>query len=739
MGSYSSDEEFKKRLLKTFKREAEEQIKSIIEGLIEIEKMGFSSNYTHIIDRIFRNAHSLKGSSRTVNMLAIEEICQEMEGLFHKIKKGDLSFNSNMIETLLESCSILESVINNPEMQIPSKKIAESIKKLIDDKTYTNKPLEESNLPNTEKTQNTKLSQDSKLQKSSEAILKIDSNKFEALLNETEEIISLKGYLNNNLMTLNDLDDRIVRLLRYSTKLLSQTNKPDSLLNTLQSLNEDFKGLSVQFKQHKKFFKEGKFFLERKVDDILFELREIVMMPIASLLESFPIMIRDIAKSQNKEVEFIIEGKELHLDRRILDELRDPLTHIFRNAIDHGIETSQERLSVNKNPKAMIKFIANIEQGGEVVLKIMDDGKGIDIDALKERLLSKNLLTNNEISSLNQEEIISFIFKPEISTAKIVTNISGRGLGMTIVREKIESLGGTINVITERGKGSVFIIRLPVNISTIKIITFKAFNGDIYGIPTRNVAYSSRVKLSELKTVEGIDTVNIKGSLVSMIKIDDVLDITVGKNEKYDYINYIVINSDNKSLAFSIKELLTEEEVFLKPFQGQIRRIKNFIGAATISSGKTILILNSTDIVKSALKRGFVPTFRPEDVSVSVKKKSILIAEDSITARTLFKGILEGAGYDVKTAVDGLEALNLLKTRDYDLLLSDIQMPGLNGFELTEKIRNDRKLFRLPVVLITGLESQQDKERGIEVGANAYIVKSSFDQSNLLEVIRRLI
>ncbi|MCX8069833.1 MAG: response regulator, partial [Thermodesulfovibrionales bacterium] len=211
------------------------------------------------------------------------------------------------------------------------------------------------------------------------------------------------------------------------------------------------------------------------------------------------------------------------------------------------------------------------------------------------------------------------------------------------------------------------------------------------------------------------------------------------KTEKQDYVNYILINSDNKSVAFSIQEIIGEEEVFLKPFQGQIKRIKNFIGAATISSGNTILILNPADIVKSAVKKGFVPTYRPEDISVQIKKKSILIAEDSITARTLFKGILEGAGYEVKTAVDGLDAWNILRSNDFDLLVSDIQMPGLNGFDLTEKIRNDRKLFRLPVVLITGLESQQDKERGIEVGANAYIVKSSFDQSNLLEVIRRLI
>ncbi|MCX8070303.1 MAG: ATP-binding protein, partial [Thermodesulfovibrionales bacterium] len=520
MANLNTDEEFRKKLLKTFKTEAEGHIKSIIEGLLEIEKTDFKGDYTPIIDRIFRNAHSLKGSSRTVNLLSIEEICQEMEGLFHLVKKGELTFNEDMIETLLKTCSILESIINNPGLNVPSKQIADSIRKLKDRSYEPIKTKPASIKPTRVETVTT---EDMKFKQSSSDILKIESSKFEFLLSETEEIVSIKGYLNNNLKVLNELDIRINELLTNTKK--SFFNNTDNLVKSVQSLTDEIRDISSQISRHKKQLQQGKFFLERKVDNILLDLREIVMMPLSTLLESFPIMIRELSKAQNKEVEFVTDGKELQLDRRILDELRDPLTHIFRNAIDHGIETIEERQIFKKNPKAMIKFIANFESGGEIVLKVMDDGKGIDLDLLKEKVLKKGLINNDDLSNMKEEDIINFIFEPEVSTAKIVTNISGRGLGMTIVRESIERLGGTVRVVTERGKGTVFIIRLPVNVSTLKIITMRAYNGVVFGIPTRNISYSSRVKTSNLKTIEGIDTVDIKGSLVSMMKLDDAIDI----------------------------------------------------------------------------------------------------------------------------------------------------------------------------------------------------------------------
>ncbi|HIJ59198.1 MAG TPA: response regulator [Nitrospirae bacterium] len=738
MATFSSDEEFTKRLLKTFKIEADGHVKSIVEGLLEIERLGFDGEIQPIIDKIFRNAHSLKGSARTVGIFSIEEICQEIESLFSNIRKGYLPLTKKIVETLFNACSILDSIVNKPDIKVPSKEITTLIKSLYENKSQLNDINENKGLL-IDQNKIKKTPKADKEIKSNHNILKIDSKKLELLFSEMEEMISIKGYLKNNLLLLDELEAGLQNIIKRSNDILSAMDEKSSLTETLQLQRGSLQELALNIKKHKKVFREGKFFLDRKIDDILFNLRDIVMMPFYTALEPFPLMIREMAKSQNKDIDFIVEGKELCIDRRILDELRDPFTHIFRNAIDHGIETIQERIALKKNPKAIIKVKANIVKGEQVVIKIMDDGRGIDLDLLKDKIVNMKLVDNVEAEKLKDEEVIDYIFKPEVSTAKMVTNISGRGLGMAIVRETIERLGGTIMAMTERERGTAFTVKLPVNISTIKIMLIKAYNGNIYGIPTEKIIYSSRVKKSDIQKVDGIDTVNIKGNLTSMIKIDDTLDIPTSNDLIGEHINYFVLGSENKLIAFSTAEILFEEEIFIKPFQGQVKRLKNIIGAASISKGNNILILNPTDLLKSAIKKGFVPTFKPDEMYVSTKKKSILIAEDSITARTLFKGILESVGYQVTTAPDGIEAWNILKSQDFDLLLSDIQMPGLNGFELTEKIRNDRKLFRLPVVLITGLESQQDKERGIEVGANAYIVKSSFDQSNLLDVIKKII
>lgn len=738
MATFSSDEEFTKRLLKTFKIEADGHVKSIVEGLLEIERLGFDGEIQPIIDKIFRNAHSLKGSARTVGIFSIEEICQEIESLFSNIRKGYLPLTKKIVETLFNACSILDSIVNKPDIKVPSKEITTLIKSLYENKSQLNDINENKGLL-IDQNKIKKTPKADKEIKSNHNILKIDSKKLELLFSEMEEMISIKGYLKNNLLLLDELEAGLQNIIKRSNDILSAMDEKSSLTETLQLQRGSLQELALNIKKHKKVFREGKFFLDRKIDDILFNLRDIVMMPFYTALEPFPLMIREMAKSQNKDIDFIVEGKELCIDRRILDELRDPFTHIFRNAIDHGIETIQERIALKKNPKAIIKVKANIVKGEQVVIKIIDDGRGIDLDLLKDKIVNMKLVANVEAEKLKDEEVIDYIFKPEVSTAKMVTNISGRGLGMAIVRETIERLGGTIMAMTERERGTAFTVKLPVNISTIKIMLIKAYNGNIYGIPTEKIIYSSRVKKSDIQKVDGIDTVNIKGNLTSMIKIDDTLDIPTSNDLIGEHINYFVLGSENKLIAFSTAEILYEEEIFIKPFQGQVKRLKNIIGAASISKGNNILILNPTDLLKSAIKKGFVPTFKPDEMYVSTKKKSILIAEDSITARTLFKGILESVGYQVTTAPDGIEAWNILKSQDFDLLLSDIQMPGLNGFELTEKIRNDRKLFRLPVVLITGLESQQDKERGIEVGANAYIVKSSFDQSNLLDVIKKII
>ncbi len=749
MNDFASDEKFYERLLSTFKREAIEHIRGMIDGLLEIERGGERVDYAPIVDRLFRNAHSLKGSSRTVNLFQIEEVCQEIEGVFHDIKKDRLRFSQRLIDSLMKACSMVEAMIEDPNRPYPYRELIKGLQRLRETTISKAEPTKERIVTPTKvdltDTHGDLAERDAKTVNKPSGhtkTLRIEADRLEALLNQMEELIPVKGSIRNNLLVIEEIARKTSLIIKDFKRLMAAgyyvqaSDQIEALDGLMRSPFNDLLDLSNCLHGHRKRCIRDLHAVNQRTEDILFALKNVVLMPLSTLFEAFPRMVRDIAKAEGKAVELSIEGGQIEVDRRILEELKDPLVHIIRNAIDHGIEPPEEREKAGKSPTALIKIQAVVERGNEIVLRITDDGRGIDIAKLKDTLRKKGIPIKE---GLSDDEVLDYIFRPEVSTAEIVTTLSGRGLGLSIAREKTEDLGGQITVKTEPSKGTVFQIRLPINVSTSMVVLIKDFSGSIYGIPTRNLTATLRVRTSDFTLIDGKETITFGGKAVSVISINDALDRPYARDDTATWITLIVISSEDKVVAFTVKEVLHEEEVFVKGLGRQLKRVRNIAGAATISSGETIPILNPSDLIRSALRKGAGSSYMAQEIFESKKKRSILIAEDSITARTLFKGILEGAGYEVVTAVDGLEAWGMLQSREFDLLVSDVQMPRLDGFELTRKIRGDKGLFRLPVVLITGLETREDKERGIEVGANAYIVKSSFDQSNLLEVVKRLI
>lgn len=741
----TSDAEFQRRLLQTFKREAIDHVNSMFEGLLEIEKKGLEADHTLIIDELFRHAHSLKGSARTVNVVSIEELCQEIESLLQDIKKGRLSLRIDILETLQRACSVLEHLISEPDSPIPYHELVSKIRSLRENNLVHDRPRKDQLISDNAEGDLKVATEDSqpqditdrpspnfKGQSSKNQILKVDTKTLEGLFNQLEDLLSVRSALEENLLFTSKVESCLLRVARVLKDLKDMSAKS-------AEISEDINTLLTQLKTHQNKSLKNKHSFEQRTESLLFCLKRLLMMPFSLLFEPFPRMISEIAKSQGKRVDVVLEGSEVEADRRILEELREPLLHILRNSIDHGIETPEERIAASKDPKATIKIVASLQKGNEILLRIIDDGRGIDIAKLKDRLLKKGLIEADALERMTNNELIQYIFKAEVSTADRVTNLSGRGIGLSIAQQKVQSLGGYITVKSEPLQGTAFFIRLPVNLSTVKIIVVRAFDGRLYGLPTKGVLTSMRLRSDSVKTVDGKETITYKGMCVSVISIDELLNNTFPNETDNQWRNLMLLSEEERVLALWVKEILYEEEVFLKDLGKQLKKVTNISGSALLSSGKLILVLNTFELLRSAIKRGSISTFHGDELTPIRKKKHILLAEDSITARTLFKGILEGAGYNVTAVVDGAEAWNELKTKDYDLLVSDVQMPMMNGFELTSKIRNDKRLFKLPVVLVTGLESRQDKEKGIQVGANAYIVKSSFDQSNLLEVIKRLI
>jgi two-component system chemotaxis sensor kinase CheA len=475
------------------------------------------------------------------------------------------------------------------------------------------------------------------------------------------------------------------------------------------------------------------------VDNLLQDMKQVLMLPFSTLLKILPKVVRDLSRDQNKDVELIVKGSTIEIDRRILEELKDPFIHLLRNCVDHGIEKPQERIQKRKPAGGIISIMISQTSGNKVDILVTDDGRGVDADKVRVAAVKNGVISEAEAKALSDAEAHMLIFQSEVSTSPIITDLSGRGLGLSIVREKVEKLGGTIGFDSESDKGTTFRIQLPVTLATFRGILVDV-NDQTFVIPTVNIECVMRIRLDDIKTVENRESVTVDGKAVSLVHLGDVLDLPRrALRTDSNYVQAIVLNAGDKRMAFIVHQILNEQEVLVKSLGKQLMRVRNIAGATILGSNKVVPILNVNDLMKSAVRLSQVTTKLTRMEAVEVGKKSILVAEDSITSRTLLKNILESAGYQVKTTVDGIDALTALHSETFDLVVSDIEMPRMNGFDLVSKIRGDKKTAELPVILVTALESREDRERGIDVGANAYIVKRSFDQSNLLEVISKLI
>ncbi|HEX9870966.1 MAG TPA: response regulator, partial [Candidatus Tectomicrobia bacterium] len=342
----------------------------------------------------------------------------------------------------------------------------------------------------------------------------------------------------------------------------------------------------------------------------------------------------------------------------------------------------------------------------------------------------------------DEQEALALIFHSGVSTSPLITDISGRGLGLAIAREKAEKLGGGVSLETYPDVGTTFRIVLPLTLTTFRGVLVRAAD-HLFVLPTTYVQRVLRVNHADIKTVENRETLQLNGQAVSLVRLADVVELARPNagGPAVERVPVVVLAAAERRMAFAVDAVLDEQEVLVKNLGPQLRRVRNIAGATILGTGQVVPVLNVPDVLKSAV-RASAATVRPADapvVSTEASRKSVLVVEDSITARMLLKHLLEAAGYQVMTAVDGVDGFTQLRSGAADIVVSDVDMPRMNGFDLTAKIRSDKKLADVPVVLVTALESRSDRERGIEVGANAYIVKSSFDQSNLLEVIRRLV
>lgn len=781
------------RLQSMFKIEAEERLNVMSSGLLELEKTSTAERQTAIVETIFREAHSLKGAARAVNMTEIEAICQSLESVFAALKRKEISPSPKMFDTLHHAVDSIGNHLSSPEVGRAAisgllqqlarlekggpegcsrpEDCAPRAQEIVLPKPRETIKHKEEKLENVEEKgpgihapEAHAVRQGSQFVGDKPALsetVRISTAKLDSLLLQAEEMLSVKLAAGQRAADLRDikvmLDQwekewskiypavRIIRQLQEKKAKRSEQGQNDlqvaKLLEFIDWNHTHVKLLESKVKTLVKSAEHDHRSLGVNVGNLLEDMKKTLMLPFSSLLESFPKMVRDISRAQGKEVELVLQGSEVEIDKRILEWMKDPFIHLLRNCIDHGIEKPEERERIKKPRHGTVTVAISQANGSNVEILISDNGAGINLAKVKEASVKHGILSEKEVDRLSEQEALSLIFQSEVSTSPIITDISGRGLGLAIVREKVEKLGGHISVETKPQKGSSFRLLLPVTVATFRGILVRVADR-VFVIPTANVERVMRIKLDDIKTVENRQTIPLNGRAVSFVRLNDVLELQQKEKKCEDsgLIQVLVLSAAEKRIAFNVDEVLNEQEVLVKSLGKQLSRVRNISGATVLGSGKVVPILNVPDLLKSAVKDTVAPARTAVTAGkIEVKRKSVLVVEDSITSRMLLKNIMESAGFYVKTAVDGVDALTTLRTEDFDLVVSDVEMPRMNGFDLTARIRADEKLSQLPVVLVTSLGSREDRERGIDVGANAYIVKSSFDHSNLLEIIRRLI
>jgi two-component system chemotaxis sensor kinase CheA len=758
----NKEDVFLKRLQSMFQVEAEEHINILSSGLIELEKNQEKKKSLELIETIFREAHSLKGAARSVNRMDIESICQVLESTFARLKNEKFFLSAEQFDLIHEATDTLSKLVSGAETKMPGvsrqliKKlksiaaVAQPGKKNEEQLSINNQPSEETSQvasPAIEMSPSTDLLMEKK--RVQLETVRIPTVKLDPLFLQAEQMIQSTIAVTQRAAELRSIND-FIGLWKTESRKRDNRQSSESGLQLKEIFdwnNEKLNELEGNVAAVMHSIENDQRLLGRMIDEHLESMKKILMLPVSSLIEGFPKLVRDLARSQGKEVVVIVNGKEIEVDKRILDDLKDPLIHLIRNCIDHGIKKPEERLKINKPVHGTItlNFIATDSRHLEI--SISDDGAGINSDKVIASAIKTGILSKDNAEKLSAQETLALIFKSGITTSAIITDISGRGLGLAIVSDKVEKLGGTVSVESLMNTGTTFRLFLPLTLSAFRGVLVRT-GEHLFFIPTVHVKRAVKVSNEDIRTIENRETIALDKEILAVVKLSDVLGLNDRTNapgsqkgktaSASDFFQIIVLKQGDKQIGFKVDEVFDEHQILIKELGKQLSRVRNIGGAAVLGSGTVVPVINVSDLMKSAVKEGKDRVNKGEEKTTE-KIYKILVIEDSITSRTLIKDILETAGYRVETAVDGVDGYTKACIGEFDLIVSDVDMPRMNGFELTTKIRKDKKLYGLPVVLVTALESREDREQGIDVGANAYIVKSSFDQSNLLDVINKLL
>ena len=549
---------------------------------------------------------------------------------------------------------------------------------------------------------------------------------------ESRRFQSLRESVRRLKLELEGLEDRLDQGLRTASTELRQSGAIEAVRESLGSGRRTLLGHASDL--------ENMFRRTEEVATALYH--EVIgsrMRPFADGTAGFPRMVRDLAKGLGKQVRFEILGGTVPVDRDILAKLEAPLNHMLRNCVDHGVEMPQERSEAGKDPTARV-YIEARHHGGMLLVRVGDDGRGIDPERIRRKVVEKGMQSESVAAGLTKQELLDFLFLPGFSTAGKVTEISGRGVGLDVVQTMVQETGGTLRVETEPGRGASFAMRLPITLSVIRAALVE-IAGEPYAFPLSRLERVVKVPLDEIRPVEGRRQFELDGASVGLVSAQSVLELGGGE-EAQDPLSVMVVGGSGEWFGLVVDRFLGEEDLVVRPLDPRLGRVAHIASAALLEDGRPLLIVDTDDLVASVrqmLGEGRLRGARSVGAAGGKRRKRVLVVEDSITVREVERQLLLRMGYEVEVAVDGVDGWNALQAGGYDLVVSDVDMPRMNGIEFVKTLRADDRFRRIPVIIVSYKDRDEDRMRGMEAGANAYLTKGSFHDQSFGQMVLDLV
>ena len=464
------------------------------------------------------------------------------------------------------------------------------------------------------------------------------------------------------------------------------------------------------------------------------------MRPLADGIRAFPRLVRDLARSLDRQVRFQVRGEQTGVDRDILDKLEAPLSHLIRNAIDHGIESPGERIADGKSPSGSIVLEAR-HRAGMLQILITDDGRGIDIERLRARAVERDLVSRHVAERLTESEVLEFIFLPGFSTREQVTEISGRGVGLDVVQSMVKAVGGTVRVSSQPGRHTVFTLQLPITMSVVRALLVEVA-GEPYAFPLTRIDHIQFVEQADIRTVEGRQFFRRDEESIGLVMAEQILGTGTGSSPRSP-MPVVVISDRGQQFGLIVDTFLGERDLEVRPLDRRLGKIADINSASLLENGDPVLIVDVEDLVLSIDNMLMGRRLSRVDFEHLVRRarrtKRVLVVDDSVTVRELERQLLHSRGFDVDVAVDGMDGWNAIRGGDYDLVVSDVDMPRLDGIGLVSLIKGDPLRKDLPVVIVSYKDRESDRIRGLDAGANRYLTKTSFHDQTFISTIIDLI